>query len=147
MGRRLRRLGLESRSSKTVSACSSAGTSEGRLTSAGRAAGDRSGYPVDQRRQWKVRHNRLTLADADPIATRDSPDRVGVQLEMIEDPPHGVLAAGPHQDEHALLRFRQHDLVRIHATLAAADPGHIDVQAAVTAVGELAGSAGEPGRP
>ena len=45
-------------------------------------------------------------------------DDGGVEVPLLEDAHDLVLAAAFRDDEHPLLRFRQHDLVRRHAAFA-----------------------------
>ena len=65
---------------------------------------------------------------------------------MLEDVAGGRLRSGADHDEHSLLRLGQHHLVGAHAVLAPAHPVDLQVDAAPTTVGQLAGGAGKPGR-
>ena len=67
------------------------------------------------------------------------------QIPLIENPLHLFLAPLVHDDEHALLRFAQQNLVRRHVGCALRHLGQIDLDAGTAAGRCLAGGAGQAG--
>ena len=59
---------------------------------------------------------------------------------------HHLLVAFLHDDQHALLRFAEHNLVRRHAGFALRNFREIDLHAGAAAAGGFAGRAGQSRR-
>ena len=76
----------------------------------------------------------MTCADGD-----------GVESPLVEDAEDFVLAAFFGDEEHALLRFAEHDLVGGHAGFALGDEVEFDLDANAAARAHLTGRAGEAG--
>ena len=72
-------------------------------------------------------------------------DLHGVQVPLLEDRLDLALAALLDHEQHALLRFGEHDLVGHHAGLALRHERHVDVHARAAARAHLAGRAGQAG--
>ena len=70
----------------------------------------------------------------------------GVEAPLGEDVEHFGGAAFVGDQEHALLRLGEHDLVAGHAGLALRDEVEFDGEAEAAACSHLAGGAGEAGR-
>ena len=75
----------------------------------------------------------VAVADAHDAVVRDDADRRAVQLPALEQRAHVVLVLRLDDDEHALLRLAEHDLVRRHARLAARHLRHVDDRCPVPA--------------
>jgi hypothetical protein len=107
--------------------------------------------PVVDRRLIDQRHVRdfgddLPLVlDAHHVVIRDISDLSGVQVPLLEDALDVGLAPFLDDQEHSLLRFRQHDLVRSHAGLALRHVPHVDLDAAATPRPHLARGACQAG--
>ena len=69
-----------------------------------------------------------------------------VQSPLFEDAKDFVFAALLGDQQHALLRLAQHDLVRSHAGVALRHQVELDLQANAAARAHLAGRARQPGR-
>ena len=69
----------------------------------------------------------------------------GVQAPLPEDAEDFVLAALLGHQQHALLRFGEHDLVGRHAGFALRHAVQIDLDADFAAAAHLAGGAGQAG--
>ena len=68
------------------------------------------------------------------------------QVPLFKDVHDGLLVPFFHDDEHALLRLAEHDLVRRHAGLALGHFREVDLHSRAAAAGGLAGRAGEARR-
>ncbi len=75
-----------------------------------------------------------------------APDGDGVESPLLEDAEHFVLAASFGHQQHALLRFAQHDFVRRHRGLALGHKIELNFQPHTAPPAHLAGRAGEPRR-
>ncbi len=76
----------------------------------------------------------------------DAPDLDGIESPLFEDAENFLFAAFLRHQQHALLRFAQHDLVRRHASFALGHAVKFDFSAHVAARAHFAGGAGQPGR-
>ena len=76
----------------------------------------------------------------------DVTDPHGMQVPLLEHRFDLPLAPGLRDEQHPLLRFREHDLVRGHAGLALRHERHLDVHTALAARTHLGGGAGQAGR-
>ena len=85
------------------------------------------------------------VLDSQHAVVGDAADGDGVKPPLLEDIEDFVLTAGVGHDEHALLRFGEHDLVRGHAGFALGDEAEVDFNAGLGAAAHFAGGAGEPG--
>ena len=75
----------------------------------------------------------------------DFADDGGIEAPLFENVEHFVFAAFFGDEEHALLRFAEHDFVGSHAGFALGNVGEIDFDAGVAARSHFAGGAGEAG--
>ena len=75
----------------------------------------------------------------------DAADLDCVQAPFFEDAKNFLLAAFLRHQQHALLRFAQHDLVCRHAGFALRHQIEFDFSSHMTARAHLAGGAGQPG--
>ncbi len=75
----------------------------------------------------------------------DAADFDCIQSPFFEDAKHFLLAAFLRHQQHALLRFAQHDFVSGHAGFALRHEIEFDFSAHVAARAHFAGGAGEPG--
>ena len=101
-------------------------------------------------RQGPVRdlgHDGAAVAHAQQPVGRHLTDADGVQIPLLEDALDLRLAPAPHDEQHPLLRLRQHDLVGRHARLALGHAADVDLDAGAAAGAHLAGRAGQAGRP
>jgi hypothetical protein len=104
------------------------------------------GGVVGEGRGGDVRHN-------DPVLPHEHTARVGhrahvrgVQVPFREHALDLALAALLHDDEHALLGLREHDLVGVHPGLALGHAVELDLDAGAAAARRLARRARQPGR-
>ena len=67
------------------------------------------------------------------------------QIPFVENALHLLLAALLDDDQHALLRFAEHDLVRGHVRRALGHLGQFDLDARAGAGGGFAGGTGQAG--
>ena len=71
------------------------------------------------------------------------PMTLEVRSHLSKTVAHGVLEAGANEEEHALLGLGQHDLVGVHAGLAAGHLGDVEEEASAALAHALDGGAGE----
>ena len=86
------------------------------------------------------------LPDAQQPVCRDGANRDGIQPPLAENPEDLVFLTSLRHQQHALLRFREHDLVRRHAGLALRHPVQFDFNARAAAAAHLARRAREARR-
>ena len=101
---------------------------------------------VGERLVGNVGDQLAVMADAQPRLRLDRAHDHRVQAPLRKDAQHLVLAAFFRHEQHALLAFGEHDLVRAHAGFALRHQIELDIQAHAAARAHLAGGAGEPGR-
>ena len=75
-----------------------------------------------------------------------APDGHGVQAPLLEHFEDFVLASCVRHDQHALLRFGEHDFVRSHAGFTLRHQAEVDLDAGFGATAHLASRACQPGR-
>ena len=80
---------------------------------------------IGQRAVRHVGDERAALVNLEARALRHFADLDGVQIPLLEHSFDFVLAAALDDEEHALLRFGQHDLVRRHAGFALRHVDHV----------------------
>src|ERR1017187_1392583 len=90
-------------------------------------------------------HNVTVMADAQPAIAGDLTDLDGLQSPFAEHLVNFLLAAARGHQQHALLRFGEHDLVRGHAGFALRHLVELDFDADLAAAAHLASRAGEAG--
>ena len=100
---------------------------------------------VGQRAIRNLRHHLAVILHPQDAVAVTLPHRHRVQSPLVEDGEHFGFAAFVGHQQHALLRFRQHDLVRRHAGFALRHVLQIDFDARARAAAHLAGGAREPG--
>jgi hypothetical protein len=100
---------------------------------------------VVQRRQRDVGLDRAVVPDNDAAAVGQVADHREVQFPFLEDGARGVLAVGPQHHQHALLAFRQHELVGGHAGFACRHLVEIQFDADTAFTGHLYGGTGQAG--
>ena len=91
------------------------------------------------------RGDAAAILDASQATFGDAPDHDGIQPPLLENGKNFVLAAFLRDQQHALLRFAEHDFVRRHAGFALRNFGEIDLDAGAAARSHFHGGAGEPG--
>ena len=74
-------------------------------------------------------HHLFAVEDRQLAVVGDIPDDRGCEVPGPEDALHLGLTAALDHDEHALLRFRQHHVVRRHPSLAAWHQRDVDAGA------------------
>ena len=92
------------------------------------------------------RYNAAVILDAEQAVAGDAADRDGVQTPLAEDVEDFALAAFLRHQQHALLRFGEHDLIRSHAGFTLRHVLQVDLDADSAAAAHLTGRAGEAGR-
>ncbi len=85
------------------------------------------------------------VENAHPAVAGDAADFDGVQSPFFEDAENFLLAAFLRHQQHALLRFAQHDLVSRHAGFALGHEVELDFGSYMAAGAHFAGGAGQPG--
>ena len=85
------------------------------------------------------------LKHAEHVPSRDFPDFHGVQSPFLEDAEDFLFTAFLRDQQHAFLRFAQHDLVRSHSGFALRNAIKLDFDAHTAAAAHLAGGAGQSG--
>ena len=100
---------------------------------------------VGERAGRHVGHQHAVVVQTDTTGVGHVADAHRVQVPLLEHRLNLALAAGLGDQQHALLRLRQHDLVRRHAGLALRHERHLHLHAAAAAGAHLGGSAGESG--
>ena len=85
------------------------------------------------------------LEHAQLVVGGDLADFDGIESPLFEDAEDFVLAAFLRDQQHALLRFAEHDLVGSHAGFALRNSVEFDLNADAAASAHLAGRAGQPG--
>ena len=101
---------------------------------------------VGERAVRNVGDGRAAILHAQPAVGGDLANPDGVQIPLVEDPFDFRLAAALDDQQHALLRLREHDLVGRHAGLALRHERHVDLHADAAARSHLRGRAGEARR-
>ena len=86
------------------------------------------------------------LPDAQQAIPSDRANRNGIQAPLAENLEDLVFPALRGHQQHALLRFREHDFVRRHAGFALRHQVQFDLDARAPAAAHLAGRAREPRR-
>src|SRR5579884_3661604 len=85
------------------------------------------------------------ILDDGQAAFRDAADDDGVESPLLEDVEHFALAAVFRDEQHALLRFAEYDLVRRHAGFTLGNFGKVDFDAGAAAGSHFDSGAGESG--
>ena len=125
---------------------SSSAAARRRYTRAARSDGRR---PAPRRRARVLGISATTLPpilDAQQAVVGDVADVRRVQIPLLEDALDLGLAALLDDEQHALLRFGEHDLVGRHAGLALRHVLDVDLDAAAAARAHLGRRTGQPGR-
>ena len=122
------------------------------LARAGQILGFGRRPPVDrgivgQRAVRDLGHDGAVILHAHRAVGGDVADVDGVQVPLLEDPLDLGLAPLLHDEQHPLLRLRQHDLVGRHAGLALRHARHVDLDAGAAARSHLARRARQAGGP
>ena len=86
------------------------------------------------------------MTDAEDPVVHHVADVRGMEIPLVEDCFDLRLAPFLDDEQHALLRFGEHDLVRRHAGLALRDAADVDLDAAAAASAHLRCRAGQAGR-
>ena len=100
---------------------------------------------VGQRARRHIGDQRAALENAHAAGRGHRADGDGVQIPLLEHRFDVRFAAALHDQQHALLRFREHDLVRRHAGLPLRHAADVHVHAGAGARAHLAGGAGQAG--
>ena len=85
------------------------------------------------------------VLDAEETVAGDTTDGDGVEAPLSEDAEDLVFAAFLGDQQHALLRFGEHDLVGASCRLALGDRAEFDLDAGAGAAAHFAGGAGQAG--
>ena len=101
---------------------------------------------VDQRPYRQVGLDAAVAADDEIAGVRDAPNNGEIQLPLAEHGFRRSLRAGFQDHQHALLAFRQHQLVRGHARFALWHEVEVDVDADATLRRHLDGRRGQARR-
>ena len=101
---------------------------------------------VGQRAVRNLGDHDAALLDAKHAVARHLADVRRVQVPFVENPLDLRLAPLLDDQQHALLRFGQHDFVRRHAGLALRHERDVDLDAGAAARSHLGGRAGQPRR-
>ena len=83
---------------------------------------------------------------AHPAVSGHLADVHGVQIPLVEDALDFGFAPALDDEQHPLLRFGEHDLVRRHARFALRHHRHVDLDAGAAARSHLARRTGQSGR-
>src|ERR1700694_4636760 len=159
--RRLLRFGLASMRSSAAPASASGGRASmsspgggaggkptrGGLGGAGREATQAAHRrPVGEQRAREPRDLVVAVDDRQVPVVRHIADHRGCQVPGVKDAFDLALATALDHDEHPLLRFGEHHVVRGHAALAPRNAGHVDARTgALDAAGALRDRGGEAG--
>ena len=84
---------------------------------------------VGEKADGKARHRLRAVDDGQVAVVGDVADDRRRQFPGLEDGSDLRLAAALHDDEHPLLRFGEHHVVRAHAALSARYSRDVDVRA------------------
>ena len=90
--------------------------------------------------------DRAVIQHAQHSIVGDFADFHGVESPFVEHVEDFALAAALGDQQHALLRFAEHDFVRRHAGFALRDARQIDFDSHAAARGHLGTRTGQPGR-
>src|ERR1700722_3099280 len=93
-----------------------------------------------------LRDNFSMLQHAKFVVVCDDADFYRIESPLFEDAKNFLLAALLRDQQHALLRFAKHDLVRRHASFTLRHTVEFNLNSYAAAPAHLAGRAGEPGR-
>ncbi len=93
-----------------------------------------------------LRHGHAVIPDPHHAVVGHVADLRAGQIPLLEDIFHHLFLPGAYDDQHPLLRFREHDLIRGHARFALGHPGQVDLDPATAAAGRFASGAGQAGR-
>ena len=85
------------------------------------------------------------VVDAGDAAFSNLADHNGIEAPLFEHGEDFMLAALPRHQQHALLRFAEHDFVRGHAGFALGNFGEIDLDAGAAAGSHFHGGTSEAG--
>src|SRR5207245_10507889 len=86
----------------------------------------------------------VAVADLEPLVARDLADARALELPALEDALDVGLTPRARDDEHPLLRLREHHLERRHAAGASGHPADVDAHADAALRRDLARRAREP---
>ena len=100
---------------------------------------------IGERGIRNLRDDFAVLQHAQLVVGGDLADFDGVESPLFENAEDFVLAAFLRDQQHALLRLAQHDLVGSHAGFALRHAVEFDLDAHAAAPAHLAGRAGQPG--
>src|SRR5581483_2744048 len=100
---------------------------------------------VCQRSVWNFRYDRAMLPNPERVFADDFADFDRIQSPLAEHTINFLFASLLRDQQHALLRFAQHDLVGAHAGLALRHAVHFDFDSNVTARAHLAGGTSQAG--
>ena len=84
---------------------------------------------IGQRSIRNLCDNGAAIFDTQHAVVRHFADVDRVEIPLVENALDLGLAAALHDEQHALLRFRQHDLVGRHRGLALRDQRDVDLDA------------------
>src|SRR5882762_653714 len=98
-----------------------------------------------KRMRGDVRLDAAIVVDAGDAAFGDLANDYGVETPLLENVEHFALAALLGDQQHALLRFAEHDFVRRHASFALGNSVEIDLDAGAAARSHFHGGASEAG--
>ncbi len=104
------------------------------------------GRLVDEGAIRNLGHDLAVVLDAQDPVVHHVADVRRVQIPLLEDRFDLGFAPLLDDEEHAFLRFGEHDFVRRHAGLALRHAADVDLDAAAAARAHLGGRAGQPGR-
>ncbi len=112
----------------------------------GRARPVVDGRPVGERRGRQVRDDPALEEENDAPRVGDAPDLDGVELPLVEDRQDLLEAVPLRDEEHPLLRLREHDLVGRHPGLTNRDLRKVELDAAAGSPRHFEGGRGQAGR-
>src|SRR6185437_10179685 len=99
---------------------------------------------IGNRVRGNVRDHAPALEHAQPGITCDAPDFYGVEAPFAENVEDFAFAPALGDEQHAFLRFAEHDFVRRHARFALRNAIQLDLDTHPAARSHFAGRAGEP---
>ena len=94
---------------------------------------------------WNLRGNRAVVSHTHDAIISHAANFRARHVPFLENFPHEILFSALGNDQHALLRFAQHDLIRRHARLALWHFRQINFDSAASAARGLTGRAGQTG--
>src|SRR5258708_38719705 len=83
--------------------------------------------------RWNFRWNSAVVSDAHDAIARDEADLRARHVPLVEHLANDVFPAALRNNQHAFLRFAEHDFIRRHPWLPLRNFGQIDLDTAFSA--------------